>query len=31
VAERHLRSLGVNIVLNRRVVRVDQDRIALDF
>ena len=29
-AELHLRSLGVNIVLNRRVVRVEQDRIGLD-
>jgi len=30
VAERHLRSLGVNIVLNRRVVAVEQDRVSLD-
>lgn len=29
-AERHLRSLGVNIVLNRRVIGVDQDRVSLD-
>lgn len=30
VAERHLRGLGVNIVLNRKVVGVEQGRILLD-
>ncbi len=30
IAEGHLRQLGVNIVLNRRVVSVDEDRVQLD-
>lgn len=30
VAEKHLRGLGVNIVLNRKVVGVEQSRILLD-
>lgn len=30
VAERHLRSLGVNVVLHRRVAAVDGERVTLD-
>lgn len=30
LAELHLRSIGVNIVLNRKIVRVEQDRVQTD-
>ena len=30
VAEQHLRSIGVNVVLNRKIVRVEDDRVHTD-